>query len=97
MSRAAFSLLLDEREQIKPRKRDISVMFADIRGFTTLSEKLDAQVLAHLLNDYLTEMTKIIFRHRGTLDKYIGDEVMTFWGTPLEIRALEADRAYAAA
>ncbi len=97
LSPAVISLLLDDPEQIKPRKRDISVMFSDIRGFTTLSEKLDAQVLAHLLNDYLTEMTKIIFRHRGTLDKYIGDAVMAFWGAPLEDPAHDAERACDAA
>ncbi len=97
LSPAVIRLLLDDPEQIRPRKRNISVMFTDIRGFTTLSEKLDAQVLAHLLNDYLTEMTKIIIRHRGTLDKYIGDAVMAFWGAPLEDPAHDAERACDAA
>ena len=90
-------LLLDNPEQILPRKRAISVMFTDIRDFTALSEKLDAQVLAHLLNDYLTEMTGIIFRHRGTLDKYIGDAVMAFWGAPFEDREQDAIRCCDAA
>ena len=90
-------LLLDNPEQINPRKREISVMFTDIRDFTALSEKLDAQVLAHLLNDYLTEMTRIIFRHRGTLDKYIGDAVMAFWGAPFEDREQDAVRCCDAA
>ncbi|HTD21317.1 MAG TPA: CHASE2 domain-containing protein [Terriglobales bacterium] len=97
LSPAVVRLLLDNPEQIDPRKRAVSVMFTDIRDFTTLSEKLDAQVLAHLLNDYLTEMTKIIFRHRGTLDKYIGDAVMAFWGAPLEDPAHDAERACDAA
>src|SRR5258708_22607161 len=59
-------------------------MFSDVRGFTSISEKLDAQELAALLNEYLTEMTQIVFRHTGTLDKYIGDAVMAFWGAPFE-------------
>ncbi|HWX53784.1 MAG TPA: adenylate/guanylate cyclase domain-containing protein [Verrucomicrobiae bacterium] len=93
VSPAVIRLLLDNPEQIGPRKRTVSVMFTDIRDFTTLSENLDAQVLADLLNDYLTEMSKIVFRHRGTLDKYIGDAVMAFWGAPLEDPA--HDTAYA--
>src|ERR1700687_6060456 len=59
-------------------------MFSDVRGFTTISEKLDAQELAALLNEYLTEMTQMVFRHNGTLDKYIRDAVMAFWGAPFE-------------
>src|SRR6202044_3134542 len=55
-----------------------------IRGFTSISENLDAQELAALLNAYLTDMTKIIFRHQGTLDKYIGDAVMAIWGAPFD-------------
>jgi adenylate cyclase len=59
-------------------------MFSDIRGFTTISEKLDAQELAIFLNQYLSDMTKIVFERSGTLDKYIGDAVMAFWGAPIE-------------
>ena len=69
---------------VLPRKTEISVLFSDIRGFTTISEQLDAQELAALLNSYLTEMTRIIFKNRGTLDKYIGDAVMAFWGAPFD-------------
>jgi adenylate cyclase len=76
--------LLQNPDLVKPRKTDITVMFSDVRGFTTISEKLDAQELAALLNEYLTEMTQIVFRHNGTLDKYIGDAVMAFWGAPFE-------------
>jgi len=65
------------------QKRDLTVLFADIRGFTTLSEKLDPRVLIELLNEYLTPMTDIIVQdHAGTLDKYMGDAVMAFWGAP---------------
>jgi adenylate cyclase len=83
--------LLEEPESVKPKKTSITVLFSDIRGFTTLSESLDAQEMADLLNGYLTEMTQIVFRHRGTLDKYIGDAVMAFWGAPFA-EAGHADR-----
>ncbi len=76
--------LLINPQLVEPRKTEITVMFSDIRGFTTISEKLDAQDLALFLNQYLTEMTSIVFRHSGTLDKYIGDAVMAFWGAPFE-------------
>jgi adenylate cyclase len=76
--------LLENPDLVKPKKTEITVMFSDIRGFTSISEKLDAQELAALLNEYLTDMTQIVFRHNGTLDKYIGDAVMSFWGAPFE-------------
>jgi len=76
--------LLVNPSLVEPRKTEITVMFSDIRGFTTISEKLDAQELALFLNDYFSDMTKIVFDTRGTLDKYIGDAVMAFWGAPLE-------------
>jgi adenylate cyclase len=76
--------LLQNPELVKPRKTEITVMFSDVRGFTSISERLDAQELAALLNEYLTGMTQIVFRHSGTLDKYIGDSVMAFWGAPFE-------------
>ena len=76
--------LLVNPQLVEPRKTEITVMFSDIRGFTTISEKLDAQELALFLNGYLSDMTKIVFDTRGTLDKYIGDAVMAFWGAPYE-------------
>ena len=76
--------LLLNPQLVEPRKTEITVMFSDIRGFTTISEKLDAQELALFLNQYLSDMTRIVFEHRGTLDKYIGDAVMAFWGAPFE-------------
>jgi adenylate cyclase len=76
--------LLDSPERVRPRKTEITVMFSDIRGFTSIAEGLDAQVLADLLNGYLTEMTRILFRYQGTLDKYIGDALMAFWGAPFD-------------
>jgi adenylate cyclase len=76
--------LLLNPELVEPRKTEITVMFSDIRGFTTISEKLDAQELAVFLNQYLSDMTQIVFERRGTLVKYIGDAVMAFWGAPFE-------------
>jgi adenylate cyclase len=76
--------LLVNPQLVQPKKTDITVMFSDIRGFTTISEKLDAQDLALFLNEYLSDMTQIVFAHQGTLDKYIGDAVMAFWGAPYE-------------
>ncbi len=66
-------------------KRVLTVLFSDVRGFTTIAERLDPHVLLELLNEYLTPMTDIIVSgHQGTLDKYIGDAIMAFWGAPKE-------------
>jgi adenylate cyclase len=70
--------------------RDMSVLFADIRSFTTISEGLTAKQLVELLNTYLTPMTEIIFKNKGTIDKYVGDLIMAFWGAPLK----DDDHAY---
>jgi adenylate cyclase len=63
--------------------KEMSVLFADIRDFTSISERLDVNQLKELLNDFFTPMTSIIFDAHGTIDKYIGDLVMAFWGAPL--------------
>jgi len=68
---------------LKSETREMTVLFSDIRGFTRLSETMDPESLSELMNLYLTEMTKIIHKHRGTVDKYIGDAIMAFWGAPL--------------
>ncbi|MEX2130676.1 MAG: adenylate/guanylate cyclase domain-containing protein [Pseudohongiellaceae bacterium] len=64
--------------------REMSVLFSDIRGFTSISEALSATQLKTLLNDFFTPITEIIFDCHGTIDKYVGDMVMAFWGAPLE-------------
>lgn len=64
--------------------REMTVLFTDIRSFTTLSETLDAARVKLLLNSFFTPMTKIIFDHRGTIDKYVGDMIIAFWGAPIE-------------
>ncbi|MEI8298687.1 MAG: adenylate/guanylate cyclase domain-containing protein [Pseudomonadota bacterium] len=63
--------------------RVMSVLFSDVRGFTTISEGLDPRALAQFMNEFLTPMTAVIQGHRGTIDKYMGDAVMAFWGAPL--------------
>jgi len=77
--------LLRNPKLVEPKKTEITVMFSDIRGFTTISESLDAQDLALFLNQYLSDMTGLVFEYQGTLDKYIGDAVMAFWGAPFEV------------
>jgi adenylate cyclase len=61
----------------------ITTFFSDIKGFSSISEQLDAEGLVHLLNEYLSAMTDTIMRNRGTIDKYEGDAIMAFWGAPL--------------
>jgi len=63
-------------------KRELTVLFSDIVGFTTLSERVDPVKLVNFLNDYTTRMTAVIFKHEGTLDKYIGDEIVAIFGAP---------------
>lgn len=63
---------------------EMTVLFADIRGFTSITEKMSAGEIKTILNDYLTPMTQIIFDNGGTIDKYVGDMIMAFWGAPLD-------------
>ena len=66
--------------------REMSVLFADIRNFTKVSEKMSATELKQMLNLFFTAMTKIIFVHHGTIDKYVGDMIMAFWGAPMKTK-----------
>ena len=74
----------------------VSIMFADIRGFTTLSEKMEPEKVVEILNNYFTHVTDIIFDHGGTLDKYLGDGVMALFGAPLS-KGNDAENAVRAA
>ncbi len=64
--------------------RQVTVLFCDIRNFTTLSERIDAESLTALLNNFLTPMTEAVQENAGTIDKYIGDSIMAFWNAPLD-------------
>jgi adenylate cyclase len=77
-------------------ERELTVMFSDIRGFTTMSEKLTPEGLTQFLNEYLTPMTEILIQREGTLDKYMGDAIMAFWGAPIEQQDHAARAALAA-
>ena len=77
-------------------KRQVAVLFSDIRGFTALSEAMNPDDIATLLTEYFTEMVECVFRHGGTLDKFMGDAVMAQWGAPLSAPD-DPDRAMAAA
>ncbi|HEX3528785.1 MAG TPA: adenylate/guanylate cyclase domain-containing protein [Thermoanaerobaculia bacterium] len=82
--------------QLGGAKRRVVVLFSDIRGFTALSESMSPDDIAHLLTDYFTEMVEIVFEHGGTLDKFMGDALMSLWGAPLAHKN-DADRAIHAA
>ncbi|HXY29658.1 MAG TPA: adenylate/guanylate cyclase domain-containing protein [Gemmatimonadaceae bacterium] len=77
-------------------KREVAVLFGDIRGFTALSESMPPGEVASILSEYFREMVDVVFRHHGTLDKFIGDAVMAQWGAPIGAPD-DADRAMAAA
>ena len=71
--------------ELHNEKRDLTVLFSDVRGFTTMSEKLPVDQLVATLNEFLNAMVEVIFRNQGTLDKFVGDCVMAFWGAPLRL------------
>lgn len=77
-------------------RRPLTVLFSDIRGFTTLSETMSPEQIVQLLTDYFSEMVEIVFDHGGTLDKFIGDAIMALWGAPIA-HENDPDRALGAA
>lgn len=86
-----------QKVSLAGESREMTVLFSDVRGFTSISENLAPQELARLMNSFLTPMTRVIHQHRGTIDKYMGDAIMAFWGAPLHEpdhaqRALHAAR-----
>jgi len=86
VSPAVVDELMQDPEKLKlgGARKEITVFFSDIRGFTTISEKLSPEKLVHILNEYLTAMTDIVMKHEGVVDKYIGDAIMAFWGAPMK-------------
>jgi len=81
---------------LESQNKELTILFADIRGFTRMAEDMDPQLLRDYLNRFLTAMTEVIHAYNGTVDKYIGDAVMAFWGAPID-DPLHADHAVAAA
>lgn len=84
-----------ERLRLGGERRELTIFFSDLQGFSSFSERLSPEDLTHLLNDYLTDMTDIILEEGGTLDKYEGDAIIAFWGAPLDqpdhaVRAVRA-------
>jgi adenylate cyclase len=75
-----------ERLKLGGELRELTVMFCDIRGFTKMSEGLDPQALTHVINGFLTPMTRVIQNRQGTIDKYIGDCIMAFWNAPIDVK-----------
>lgn len=72
-----------EKLTLGGQRKELTVLFSDIEGFTTLSEGMQPEALVYLLNEYLSIMTEIVLRNNGTLDKYEGDAIMAFWGAPI--------------
>ncbi|HEV8322799.1 MAG TPA: adenylate/guanylate cyclase domain-containing protein [Myxococcota bacterium] len=81
----ARRLLDGGRRELGVNRKNLTVMFTDIRGFTASGETMEPEELIELLNEYLREMTQLVFAHEGTLDKFIGDAIMVFFGDPLEL------------
>ena len=80
----AESIVAGERDvTLAPSRKFLTTFFSDVRGFTSASERMEPEELIDELNDYLSEMTEIVFKHGGTLDKYVGDAVMVFFGDPV--------------
>ncbi len=72
-----------ESVSMESQSRDMTILFSDVRGFTTISEGLDPKELSLLMSEFLTPLTRVIYKYRGTIDKYMGDCIMAFWGAPL--------------
>lgn len=73
-----------EKFSMEGESRELTVLFSDVRNFTTISESLAPKELSRMMNEYMSSMTSIIQKHMGTIDKYIGDAIMAFWGAPLQ-------------
>lgn len=94
VSKDVVNELLNNPDKLKlgGEKKNVTILFSDIAGFTTFSEGKQPEELVLFINEYLNEMTDIVLKNKGTLDKYLGDAIMAFWGAPLEVE----DHAYKA-
>ncbi|OVE75144.1 hypothetical protein BVX97_05510 [bacterium E08(2017)] len=91
MSASVVEQVLNNPEMLKlgGQRKNMTVFFCDVAGFTSISEQLSSEELVSLLNEFLEDMTNIIFKHRGTLDKYEGDAIMAFWNAPMDLSGHE--------
>ncbi|MDP3275943.1 MAG: adenylate/guanylate cyclase domain-containing protein [Deltaproteobacteria bacterium] len=85
LSPQVAQLVFDGKVEVKQGgdPRETTMFFSDIRGFTSMSEGMEAQDIVGMLNDYFERMVEIIFKYEGTLDKFVGDEIMALWGAPV--------------
>lgn len=72
-----------ERVSMEGESREMTILFSDVRGFTNIAEGMEPKELSQLMNEFLTPLSRVVYKHRGTIDKYMGDCIMAFWGAPL--------------
>ena len=98
VSHAVLEEIVRHPENVKlgGERKKITILFSDIRGFTSISEKMKPEDLMHIINEYLAEMAEAIIEKRGLIDKFIGDAIMAFWGAPLANRNQARDACTAA-